>query len=798
MTTTHYVQLPPDGVGKKVRHRLITDLRIDRTGYANVTPSVNDTVKGASSTATGILTGIYSAEDTTYYLKDVTGVFTAGEYITNSTGTITYGNVLTITSNVNVSSTVISDPRTPEYTMSVIRSGAGLVSFPESSPQFDSFGHMQIAQMVAVGEYYHFVQDLSGKYYTQQTGGGTVVYNPLQSSMTYTTGTASGDVARRTTNQYHPYKPGVGQLVLTSIQLGELRSGVTRMWGYFDDRNGYGFRVDGTTVSVFLRNDITGYVVDYIVNQQDWNVNKLNVDATSDLFGDIGDYTSAGPKALDVTNSNLYWMDMQGTVGRVRLGVITPDGRRILCHQFQWPNSFPSATTSSQTFFANGTPYTSTISWGSVCRNLSLPMTWQQYNTTSTGGSSTMRVGAGVVFTESADLLYGGVLTHITPANPIVVKSNETYQPFLQFKAKSTVPGPTVSPSSFVKNVSYTIESVGSTNFTAVGAPSNTVGVTFVATGAGSGTGTAHMNVQNTIIGIHETFDWVSTGNVSLSVGIFVVPSEEYVTGLQWSDTIQPQTMLYVDQSATEFSQYQLWGTAANVNGYISPGLTADYEGNASTQTGNLKVTAVNGTSGNLYKEMYLVDSTNTITSRTRVIKQLYADGAGTVNVAIASGGAIGSRFMTMASNVALAVGQIVSGTGVPLATFVESVNNANVLLSQAFTLAGSGTYRFDNPGGTGVYMVDKSQTAGSGGSPISNVRGYYRVQSIESFIAPANSSGRAALGDRIEKSFYLGGNQDAAEYEKAVFVFGVKALGPIDPANPPTLFFTKYWKEIR
>jgi len=49
----------------------------------------------------------------------------------------------------------------------------------------------------------------------------------------------------------------------------------------------------------------------------------------------------------------------------------------------------------------------------------------------------------------------------------------------------------TVIAGSFVPGLLYTIVSVGSTNFTAIGAVSNTVGVKFIATGVGSGTGTA-------------------------------------------------------------------------------------------------------------------------------------------------------------------------------------------------------------------------------------------------------------------------------------------------------------------
>ena len=49
----------------------------------------------------------------------------------------------------------------------------------------------------------------------------------------------------------------------------------------------------------------------------------------------------------------------------------------------------------------------------------------------------------------------------------------------------------TVTAGAFVVGTTYTIVTVGNTNFVAIGATSNTVGVIFTATGAGSGTGTA-------------------------------------------------------------------------------------------------------------------------------------------------------------------------------------------------------------------------------------------------------------------------------------------------------------------
>jgi len=63
---------------------------------------------------------------------------------------------------------------------------------------------------------------------------------------------------------------------------------------------------------------------------------------------------------------------------------------------------------------------------------------------------------------------------------------------FPTFSGTVLVAGTTsVTAGSFTIGQAYTIQSIGSTNFTLIGAASNTVGLAFVATGAGSGTGTA-------------------------------------------------------------------------------------------------------------------------------------------------------------------------------------------------------------------------------------------------------------------------------------------------------------------
>ena len=75
-----------------------------------------------------------------------------------------------------------------------------------------------------------------------------------------------------------------------------------------------------------------------------------------------------------------------------------------------------------------------------------------------------------------------------------------------------------VSGGSFVVGQSYKIATVGTTNFTLIGAASNTVGVIFTATGVGSGDGTAVL--QSYLIGISGGFVRSSiSGNSFIALG---------------------------------------------------------------------------------------------------------------------------------------------------------------------------------------------------------------------------------------------------------------------------------------
>jgi hypothetical protein len=81
--------------------------------------------------------------------------------------------------------------------------------------------------------------------------------------------------------------------------------------------------------------------------------------------------------------------------------------------------------------------------------------------------------------------------------------------------------GLTLTAGSFVTGINYTIQTLGTTDFTLIGAGSNTVGTTFTATGAGTGTGTASSNATyNTLIG-YRSGDLISGGSKNTILGRF-------------------------------------------------------------------------------------------------------------------------------------------------------------------------------------------------------------------------------------------------------------------------------------
>jgi len=75
-----------------------------------------------------------------------------------------------------------------------------------------------------------------------------------------------------------------------------------------------------------------------------------------------------------------------------------------------------------------------------------------------------------------------------------------------------------IAATSTVNGTYYVIDTIGTTDFTLIGAASNTVGLAFTATGAGSGTGTATQSIKAFSYAMTELYNVATSGGLSGSV----------------------------------------------------------------------------------------------------------------------------------------------------------------------------------------------------------------------------------------------------------------------------------------
>jgi hypothetical protein len=110
------------------------------------------------------------------------------------------------------------------------------------------------------------------------------------------------------------------------------------------------------------------------------------------------------------------------------------------------------------------------------------------------------------------------------------------------------------------------------------------------------------------------------------------------------------------------------------------------------------------------------------VTGGTTLAAQLTSTETAAATPAYSSGGAAGESSIVLSSVSNVAVGQMISGTGVPAGTYVGGVSSTEVSVSLVdrtgavvtLTTQASGTYTFAAPGGKGTYTVSTSQTVSS------------------------------------------------------------------------------------
>jgi hypothetical protein len=194
----------------------------------------------------------------------------------------------------------------------------------------DAFGRQRVSTPYTLADYSH-VYGEETELLTKTSGvNASVSFNVNQAKAVLQVGTGTNDFVIHQSRMYHHYMPGKSQLTFESFNFTGYRNGTNKRIGLFDDKNGIFFQQSGDgSLALVLRNDVSGYVYDEIITQNNWNIDKCNGSGPS-LFN------------LDPTKTQLFTADFQWLgVGRVRAGFVH-DGGTVIAHEFYNSNNKPA------------------------------------------------------------------------------------------------------------------------------------------------------------------------------------------------------------------------------------------------------------------------------------------------------------------------------------------------------------------------------------------------------------------------------------------------------------------------
>jgi hypothetical protein len=278
--------------------------------------------------------------------------------------------------DIYTASTALASGDNPFHTVKVDAAGALFTRFTEGAQQLTAFGEMRQTRPEQIAQYTFPYDEDSDPWLLETNGTGSRTHLPDLSAVRLSVGTASGDMARITTDLYHPYQAGMGQMAVMSVFLDTNdRTNRVARWGYFDDNDGMFFQVEDDVLSVVRRSSTTGSPIDTVVEQAQWSNDRVDGTGSNSPFNTSG-------MDLDVSLLNLYWMDMKWLgAGGVRYGVYSDfDGSRLVVHNDVRANRSPAPFMSKS----------------------NLPMRVEILNTGVTSGASSITLVCGAIFVDGA------------------------------------------------------------------------------------------------------------------------------------------------------------------------------------------------------------------------------------------------------------------------------------------------------------------------------------------------------------------------------------------------------------
>lgn len=233
-------------------------------------------------------------------------------------------------SEQNVTSTFIDKKSKRGIDVSVINDKPILMNTTSD----DSFGRIKVAPP-------HLLFDASFQYTLQdkvfirsELNNATITHDLNRAAARLETSIDVGSRARLRSRNYFPYSPAFTNTMIGSFCFHGSIENVTKRLGLYDEKNGFFIQVRGEGFEVGIRSSITGSVVDNIVEQSNWNVDKLD--------GSGNKITNPSGLYLDPTKQNIIYLEFQWLgSGRVQFAFII-NGEKVVAHEFQHANILDS------------------------------------------------------------------------------------------------------------------------------------------------------------------------------------------------------------------------------------------------------------------------------------------------------------------------------------------------------------------------------------------------------------------------------------------------------------------------
>ena len=199
----------------------------------------------------------------------------------------------------------------------------------KATPQLDAFGRLRVSNPFTLFDSQQRF-GLDASFRSNVASGGSVTFIPTQSSANLTVTNTVGSFAARESAYTFRYQPGKSLLTMMTFTMAPASPGNTRQRvGYFGQDNGFYVEL-ANGLELVQRSNVTGTVALSNVAQVNWNGDTLLGSGPSGL-------------TLDITKSQILWIDMEWLgVGSVRMGFVI-NGIFILCHTFHHANLIPTA-----------------------------------------------------------------------------------------------------------------------------------------------------------------------------------------------------------------------------------------------------------------------------------------------------------------------------------------------------------------------------------------------------------------------------------------------------------------------